>query len=391
MSPPEETAIVPEANAMIVRRRAGFRRFHRLCLGLPLLQCLTVAELRAIVGHELGHLHHGDLRLGPWIYGSRQAIIRSLERMDRDGVGLHVLFNWYGRLYLRSSQAVSRRQELHADYLAARLCGRADVVSALRNIEKLSFSWYSYWVRECVPVLEQGLRPPLLEGFRQYNSIDAIRDRLDRVALERSQTSDPYDSHPSLDERSAALTGLNGSPFGDGGGPALVLLEDSDSIEAALVRTMAISNRDFPTISWSQVGERVWLPRWLETVQPYESILKTVGPGNMAIAIANLDDWAKKLRAPGPAILSPEATRQRTLGLLGAWFAVTLGSHRWALQFAPGSEIRFTKDGHSVEPFTIVSDLREGRLTASQWNNQCLEMGLIATRFDHETATDQVR
>jgi len=50
-------------------------------LGLPLLQTLTVSELRAVLAHEFGHYHGGDTKLGRFVYGTRTAIGRTLENL----------------------------------------------------------------------------------------------------------------------------------------------------------------------------------------------------------------------------------------------------------------------------------------------------------------------
>jgi Zn-dependent protease with chaperone function len=47
-------------------------------LGLPLLQTLTVSQFRAVMAHEFGHYYGGDTKLGPWVYKTRAAIVRTL-------------------------------------------------------------------------------------------------------------------------------------------------------------------------------------------------------------------------------------------------------------------------------------------------------------------------
>jgi len=76
---PHEVYLVPDMNAG-VRQRGGFmgtRGRRVMLLGLPLLQVLTISEMRAVIAHEFGHYHGGDTRLAPWIYKTREAIIRT--------------------------------------------------------------------------------------------------------------------------------------------------------------------------------------------------------------------------------------------------------------------------------------------------------------------------
>jgi Zn-dependent protease with chaperone function len=75
---PLEVYLVPDMNAFVTERGGfmGFGARRVMGLGLPLLQILTVSELRAVLAHEFGHFYSGDTALGPWIYKTRNAIIR---------------------------------------------------------------------------------------------------------------------------------------------------------------------------------------------------------------------------------------------------------------------------------------------------------------------------
>jgi len=67
---PAEVYLIAEANAWVIDRGGimgcGSRRV--MGLGLPLLQVLSVYQLRAVLAHEFGHFHGGDTKLGPWVY-----------------------------------------------------------------------------------------------------------------------------------------------------------------------------------------------------------------------------------------------------------------------------------------------------------------------------------
>jgi hypothetical protein len=44
-----------------------------LGIGVGLLAVLRVDELRAVLGHELGHLGGGDTRFGPVVYRAKES------------------------------------------------------------------------------------------------------------------------------------------------------------------------------------------------------------------------------------------------------------------------------------------------------------------------------
>jgi Zn-dependent protease with chaperone function len=87
------------------------------------MQVLTIAEMRAVLAHEFGHYYGGDTRLAPWIYKTREAILRTVGHLSRRGSILQFPFVFYARLFMRVTQAISRAQEYAADALAARTVG----------------------------------------------------------------------------------------------------------------------------------------------------------------------------------------------------------------------------------------------------------------------------
>ncbi|PYS55111.1 MAG: hypothetical protein DMG13_05535 [Acidobacteria bacterium] len=104
----------------------GFGSRRVMGIGLPLLQLLTVSQFEAVLAHEFGHFHGRDTRIGPWIHKTRAEIERTINMLSL-GPGpiwlkvqvFPVLFVWYGNLFIRATQALSRIQEFSADRLAA--------------------------------------------------------------------------------------------------------------------------------------------------------------------------------------------------------------------------------------------------------------------------------
>ncbi len=217
---PHEVYLVPEVNAG-VRQRGGFvgsRGRRVMLLGLPLLQVLTISEMRAVLAHEFGHYHGGDTRLAPWIYKTREAIIRTVRQLSGNSSILHLPFVWYGQMFLRVTQAISRRQEFAADALAARTVGARPLGSGLRAIFGASLAY----------------------GFAQFLSQPKVADAVNRATQEAMSTpkTDPYDSHPSLPDRIKALEGLPPGPEPPSDPPALSLLENASGAEAPLAASL---------------------------------------------------------------------------------------------------------------------------------------------------------
>jgi len=105
---PAEVYLTAEVNAWVMDRGGIMGRGRRriMGLGLPLLQVLSVCQLRAVLAHEFGHFHGGDTKLGPWIYKTRAAIGRTLQGLTAYSSFLQTPFLWYGKAFLHMTHAV---------------------------------------------------------------------------------------------------------------------------------------------------------------------------------------------------------------------------------------------------------------------------------------------
>lgn len=216
-APPAEVYMVSDVNAFVAQRGGimGFGSKRIMGLGLPLMQVLTKREFEAVLAHEFGHFHGGDTRLGPFIYKTRFAIERTISNLAGAGSLLHLPFLWYGKLFLRLTLAISRAQEYAADALAARTVGAAALAGGLKKLPGASIAFGPYFDQEMVPALEAGVRPPLSGGFARFIESDGIAPVMEKVTNEAltSDEDDPYDTHPRLPARLAALQGQpDGTP-----------------------------------------------------------------------------------------------------------------------------------------------------------------------------------
>ena len=80
---PAEVYLAPNVNAWVMQRGGlmGFGSRRVMGLGLPLMRSLTCSQFRAVLAHEFGHYHGGDTKIGPWIYKTRGAIVRTVNSL----------------------------------------------------------------------------------------------------------------------------------------------------------------------------------------------------------------------------------------------------------------------------------------------------------------------
>jgi Zn-dependent protease with chaperone function len=213
----------------------AWRRSRALLLGMPLLHVLTIAELRAVLAHELAHLARGD---ATWSAGSLrfvEALSRALDDPSRKTWGPLGL---WARLCRKASTAligpISRGQEARADRASAALAGGRVAASALVKVALVQPLF-----RELLGLHEAG-RP---DGSNLYSTFRAFWTRLPEPLMEamrlRLVAIDPGSEgspHPPLPDRIAMVQSYPDLPDGP------------TSIEA----------------SWTLIGDPEWLEQMLD-------------------------------------------------------------------------------------------------------------------------------
>lgn len=376
---PEEVYLVGDMNAFVAERGGvlGWGSRRVMGIGLPLLQMLTVGQLRAVLAHEFGHYAGEDTRLGPWLYKAREDMGRTIASFE-EGSPLHAVFSWYGLLFLRITQAFSREQEYAADLWAANLYGSKAIGEGLKACEWGAKCYELYWRTEVEPLLEAGFLPPLGEGFARFGGSSfaeqAIAD-LDSQTVE----ADPYDSHPALEERLAALAGLPEPPGPAEDGSAISLLQDPAGLEALLTSRFETPDGApaLAPLAWAEVGLSVYLPQWQQAAREQAESMKGVKAGELPKV---LEDWGwfvhrfKEL----PEDLDEEGSRRLAQTVVGSALGAALHAQGWRVTALPGEQAACVKDGVEIKPFEVVGGLMSRELKASAWKATCKAAGIEA-------------
>ena len=196
------------ASALQRPRFGPFWASNTLLIGYPLLATLTPEQVRAVVAHELGHITHAHGWFAAWVHRTRVSWVHLIDALDRDGttpVYAHLLFRWYVPRLQAAAAAVSRRQELLADRLAAEVTGSDTAAQALVAIEIGGHVLdRMFWPRVFDRVRHDPHPPrPYSEmGPEIWAQLDDPAALLAEVLRHETQ---PFDTHPSLRERLAAL------------------------------------------------------------------------------------------------------------------------------------------------------------------------------------------
>jgi Zn-dependent protease with chaperone function len=190
------------ASAVVYSGPWRLRRHRILVLGLPVLTTLSTAELRAVIAHELAHFSRAHDAFAAWVYVTRRswfALRAALDERLATPVYVYWFIRWYVPRLDVASAEVSRRHELVADRVAAKVAGSRAAADALVVFEGgTQFLDYTHWPKLQVSH-ETAAEPP--RPYSQMLTWDARAlspEALD--ALFAGETR-PWHTHPSLRER----------------------------------------------------------------------------------------------------------------------------------------------------------------------------------------------
>ncbi|MGZ7075396.1 MAG: M48 family metallopeptidase, partial [Candidatus Angelobacter sp.] len=363
---PFEIHLVTTATAFIRAERSCTGRVRTLSIGIgmPLFAWLSEAELSAVIAHEFGHFVGGDTSLTPWVYRTRSSIGAAIHALDDSVFFLDEPFRRYGQWFLRLSSAVSRAQEYSADALGARHFGAAAACAALEKIHLLEPMWFAYFHHDLAPALGCGARMPVFEGYRRFCAASPRRREVQEAidnAEDRSVT--PYDTHPSLEERLAAL-GAGGARRMPPPANCAALLGGEERIEAMWYQR--IGGSDWPAMGWDAFGDAVLRARMQQRFAGTAMAPETMPLTGLPDVAQSLDQWWPRLKPDGPSFLSPEGQRNYVLNVLREWIIASLCHAGYSLKLRPGASMVLERDGVTLEPGELLAAACEGRLHASE-------------------------
>jgi heat shock protein HtpX len=400
---PSEVYLLGEANAFVMETGSLARR-RVIGLGLPLLQMLTIAQFRAVLAHEFAHYYAGDTRLGPWVYSARKAIARVYENMGRKSDVLTFLRRWvvvaapymllmtamrmYWMLFMRITQAISRRQEFRSDELACHIAGSQPLIEGLEGINRCQSALSAYWNSVVLPVAAGGFQPQIADGFMRFmNAPHVAKATSEHLAKVIAVTKpSPMDTHPPLPQRiqrarlynlrAPALAGQ--SPQSEL--PMISLLDDLAPLEAGLLKKFvpSLATTALKPLTWESAGTEVFIPRWRKQVANHAQFLST----KMVKDLPGLVKEPREISAITNAIANPPGTtlnpsqrHARAVDVLYCAMATCLLDHGWTLQTQPGI-VLFECAGGKFDPGAPMAAIKAGKLSALEWETDCATRGI---------------
>lgn len=289
--PPDEIYLTADVNAAVLEEAAflglvPMRR--RMLIGAPLLAAMREDQLAAILTHELAHYSNRDTRLSGLTYRGRRAFVATVAGLHEDWLQklMRLVLKGFLKLYLRASAGLSRRQERAADEAAARAVGSTVAAGAMRELAAVAESWHFFITNHLVWGWDAGYLPA--DAFAGYASLRTSTDEeLDEIRQNPPDESSPYDTHPPMRQRIAAMEAMNAEPVIEiGHRAAVLLLQDPAAVlDAALFSGLVSQAHDKSRVDWPTLAN---LHGRVAAVAAAEPIMESV---------ANITGKAPTLRA----------------------------------------------------------------------------------------------
>lgn len=365
---PRQVYLFPEANAFVasVGGFLGLGSRRVLGVGLGLLAVENVSQVKATLAHEFGHFARGDTRLGGLTYGMRNAMIRSVEQLERQNSVVAAPFRWISRLYLRITQAISRQQELLADEWSVRIAGKTAHVSGLRQEAVHAESFGLFLRHEVHPLAGDGVAPKnLYEAFRKFSASSRYKQlepALLKLIAERPGA--PFDSHPALAERIAWAHSLRASDLPVDHTPGISLLDGAEAYETQFSRQLA--GPALKAVEWSEIGAAM-APRLERTAARVQVRVEGM---NVQLGLDVLRNQPRRdafVQAVDPALIewnTPDRAQHLEGNLasaLEAYLGVLLAARGFSWESSPGEPLRLVRDGVVVSLGALILDVLQGR------------------------------
>jgi heat shock protein HtpX len=389
---PREVYLIGEVNAFVAYRGGilGLGSHRIMAIGLPLLSTLNVSEFRGVVAHEFGHYYSGDTSIGPWVYKTQMAMIRTFRSIGTlEGVRVGAVQLMYGVVsfvlkkyfvgFLRVVNFVSRRKEHRADELACLVAGSAPCMRGMRKIHGSAMAWVPYWNSEVAPVLNQGCRPDIADGFARFLAAPEVAAQVAQ-GIEREIAegkTQPYATHPPLRDRIAAIERLGIAATEESAEPALSLLGGPEAVELQFLKFInpKLEEGSLRRVGWDVLGTMVTIPAWKSALASYGVLLQGVTAEALPEVIPKLPDIGRQIRDPKGTLLTPQQRAERAGRLVVSAVALTLLDKGWQLETQPG-QFHFCRDGKKINALDLVDELIAGKLSADAWAGRCDELGI---------------
>jgi Zn-dependent protease with chaperone function len=242
---------------------------HYLQFGLPLLECLSAEEVRAVLAHELAHLSGRHGWVSGWIYRQRRSWEQIFERLrqprQRGSISLRPILvkfiDWFWPRFNSHAWVLSRANEFYADAAASWAAGPEFMASALFRLEVYhrllsERFWPDLWKRANEePAPPSGVFENLRDAVRAEPPEESAKWREQAFKFVTSKT----DTHPCLSARLKAIKQLP-EGIGEGSFPPWPPAHETSAAETLFGPALGRIRKDVEA-QWRKDSQKAWAER----------------------------------------------------------------------------------------------------------------------------------
>ena len=228
-------------------------------------------------------------------------------------------------------------------------------------------------------MVEQGFFPAVGAGFAKFLDAPKIAPQVaDAIEKEIAEgKTQPYDSHPPLRERLAALEKMpdNAGPIDDA--PAVELLENPREAEWKLLEALnpKLKDKRMPFVDWHEKAERVVIPNWKREIALNASVFAGMTTETLPAAVKEMPQLARKFPDPKGELPTPDQRTERGIYIVSVAAALLLLERGWSLEAQPG-DFYIYRAQERVSVNESIRRLWKGELSAEEWNARCDHWGI---------------
>lgn len=300
--PVERVVLVPDLNASVVQvPLLGLLGWHRnyLTIGLPLLHALDVAQFRAVIAHEFGHLSSSHGKLGVWIYRIHQTWGMVAATFGEQRSVMRFVFkpviNGYLPRFSAFSLAQIRQHEYAADRCARDAAGAEAAAAALVRLRVLGEiekdAWEPVYRRVRIEKDPPAPMAALQESIAGFRDMARAETWLCRALQEQTEGGN---THPALIDRLAAINGVPVEAVGTGAALAKSAFCGGPSAAEALLEGRLASLTGDVDALWQKQIAAPWTARHEQVLQ-YRAALADMKAKSERGELKDEEEWTRAI------------------------------------------------------------------------------------------------
>jgi len=277
---PQKVYLSSDVNASVFYNSSFWSMFFpirkNLQIGMGLVNTVSEQEFKAILAHEFGHFSQRSMKVGSYVYNVNQVIFNmiyeneSFDNMIQKWANISGYFSLFVALAVNiikgiqwilrkmydfvniSYMALSREMEFHADEVAANVAGYLPLKESLLRMDLAQHSYndvlnfYGNRITDNLKSRNVYSEQMFVMHFIADQNRMELKNNLPFVTASdlkkfnksKLNIKDQWASHPSDDERIAALEELNTIKEHPKNGPAKALFANANAIEEESTRRL---------------------------------------------------------------------------------------------------------------------------------------------------------